>query len=147
MYRISANSFRRNYSFLKKILCTVTFDHSTYRCGNYSRAETICGNTVALKKLLAILNCLSFLDSFKFSPQLSFDLSDLKKLHQIKAFFTPIKMTYGLALKSKIFQYYTLARWDERLIQQVSDVPSIIFLIISCKILCKNYFNLISYFS
>ena len=73
--------------------------------------------------------------------------ADLKKLHQIKAFFATIKMTYGLALKSKIFQYYTLARWDERLIHQVSDVPSIIFLIISCKILCKNYFNLISYFS
>ena len=45
-YRISANSFRGNYSFLNLSLCTVTFDHSTYRCGNYSREETICGNTV-----------------------------------------------------------------------------------------------------
>ena len=43
---ISANSFRGNYSFLNLTLCTVTFDHSTYMCGNYSRAETICGNTV-----------------------------------------------------------------------------------------------------
>ena len=43
MYRISANSFRGNYPFLKKILCTVTFDHSTYRCGKYSREETIQG--------------------------------------------------------------------------------------------------------
>ena len=28
-YRISANSFRGNYSFLNLALCTVTFDHST----------------------------------------------------------------------------------------------------------------------
>ena len=42
-YRISANSFRRNYSFLNLILCTVTFGLSTYRCGNYSREETIQG--------------------------------------------------------------------------------------------------------
>ena len=42
IYRIS----RGNYSFLDLTLCTVTFDHSTYRCGNYSRAETIRGNTV-----------------------------------------------------------------------------------------------------
>ena len=53
-YRISANSFRGNYCFfefnLEKVrtysnltLCTVTFDHSTYRCRNYSREETIQG--------------------------------------------------------------------------------------------------------
>merc|ERR1712086_418114 len=42
-YRISAYSFRGNYSFLNLTLCTVTFDHSTYRCGNYSREETIQG--------------------------------------------------------------------------------------------------------
>ena len=42
-YCISANSLRGNYSFLKLTLCTVTFDHSTYRCGNYSREETIQG--------------------------------------------------------------------------------------------------------
>ena len=45
-YRISANSFRENYSFLNLTLCTVTFGDSTYRCGNYSRGETIRGNTV-----------------------------------------------------------------------------------------------------
>ena len=28
-YRISSNSFLRNYSFLNFALCTVTFDHST----------------------------------------------------------------------------------------------------------------------
>ena len=28
-YRISANSFGGNYSFLNLALCTVTFDHST----------------------------------------------------------------------------------------------------------------------
>ena len=45
-YRISANSFRGNYSFLNLTLCTVTFDHRTYRCGNYSREETIQGRKV-----------------------------------------------------------------------------------------------------
>ena len=40
-------------------------------------------------------------------------------------------------------QYNTLLCWDEQLTDQVSDVPSItIFFIISCKILCKNCFNL-----
>ena len=39
-YRISANSFRGNYSFLNLTLCTVTFGDSTYRCRNYSREET-----------------------------------------------------------------------------------------------------------
>ena len=38
---ISANIFRRNYPFLN-----LNFGHSTYRCGNYSREETIRGNTV-----------------------------------------------------------------------------------------------------
>ena len=42
-YRISAYSFRGNYSFLNLTLCTVTFGNSTYRCGNYSREETIQG--------------------------------------------------------------------------------------------------------
>ena len=42
-YRISANSFRGNYFFLSLTLCTVTFGYSTYRCGNYSREETIQG--------------------------------------------------------------------------------------------------------
>ena len=43
IYRISANSFRGNYSFLNSTLCTVTFHHSTYKCGNYSREESIQG--------------------------------------------------------------------------------------------------------
>ena len=37
IYHISANSFRGNYSFLNLTLCIVTFGHSTYSCGNYSR--------------------------------------------------------------------------------------------------------------
>ena len=37
LYRIFTNSFRGNYSFLSLTLCTVTFDRSTYRCGNYPR--------------------------------------------------------------------------------------------------------------
>ena len=39
-YRISANSFRGNYSFLE------TGVRQVFKGGNYSRAETIRGNTV-----------------------------------------------------------------------------------------------------
>ena len=46
IYRISTYSFRGNYSFLNSTLCNVTLGHSTYRCRNYSRAETIRGNMV-----------------------------------------------------------------------------------------------------
>ena len=46
-YRISANSFRGNYSFLNLVLFTVTFDLyfiNLNSCrGNYSREETIQG--------------------------------------------------------------------------------------------------------
>ena len=49
-YRISANSFRGNYSFLNLALFTVTFDLyfiNLNSCrGNYSREETIRGNTI-----------------------------------------------------------------------------------------------------
>ena len=40
-YRISANSFRGNYSFLNLTLCTVTFGVTVH-----TGAETIRGNTV-----------------------------------------------------------------------------------------------------
>ena len=50
-YRVSANSFCGNYSFLNLTLCTVTFGYSTHRCGNYLREETIRGNTVYYKPL------------------------------------------------------------------------------------------------
>ena len=40
-------------------------------------------------------------------------------------------------LKCDNLQYNMLSRWDEQLIDQASDVPSIIFFIVSCKILCK----------
>ena len=43
--------------------------------------------------------------------------------------------------KSVNLQYDTLGQWAKRLGDQVSDVPSIIFFIISCKILWKNPFN------
>ena len=43
IYHISSYSFRGNYSFLNLTLCTVTLGNSTYRCGNYSREETIQG--------------------------------------------------------------------------------------------------------
>ena len=56
-YLISGNSFRRNYSFWNSTLCTVTFGYSTYRCGNYSREETIQG-----RKLFAEIRYL-FLDN------------------------------------------------------------------------------------
>ena len=59
MYRISANSFRGNYSFLNLTLCTVTFDHSTYRCGNYSREETIQG-----RKLYEEIRCVKSIATY-----------------------------------------------------------------------------------
>ena len=40
----------------------------------------------------------------------------------------------------------SLGRWDKRLVDQASDVPSIFFFIKSCKILCKNPFNLFFHF-
>ena len=58
MYRISANSFRGNYSFLSVALFTVTFDLyfiNLNSCrGNYSREETIQG-----RKLFAEIRYLS----------------------------------------------------------------------------------------
>ena len=54
-YRISANSFCRNYSFLNLTLCSVTFADRTYRCGNYSREETIQG-----RKLFAEVRYMDF---------------------------------------------------------------------------------------
>ena len=51
IYRISANSFRGNYSFLNLTLCTVTFGYSTYRCGNYSRAETMALASCRLRQM------------------------------------------------------------------------------------------------
>ena len=49
-YRISANSFRGNYSFLNLALFTVTFDLyfiNLNSCrGNYSREETIQGRKI-----------------------------------------------------------------------------------------------------
>ena len=59
-YCISANSFRGNYSFFNLTLCTVTFDHSTYRFGNYSREETIQG-----RKLFVEIRYLQYLGMYK----------------------------------------------------------------------------------
>ena len=39
-----------------------------------------------------------------------------------------------------------LGRWDKWIVKQTSDVPNIFFFMISCKILCKNPFNLFFYF-
>ena len=50
-YRISSYSFRGNSSFLN-----LTFGHSTYRCGDYSREETICGNMVCKIYTYVLLN-------------------------------------------------------------------------------------------
>ena len=58
-YRISANSFRGNYSFLNVALFTVTFDlyfiNLNSCSGNYSREETIQG-----RKLFAEIRYLLF---------------------------------------------------------------------------------------
>ena len=50
-------------------------------------------------------------------------------------------------VKSDNLQYDMLVRWDKWLVDKASDVPSIIFFFtISCKIPCKNGFNLFFYF-
>ena len=59
-------------------------------------------------------------------------------LHELFIFFADD--VYLIFLKSDNLQYNTLGWWDDRLIDQASDVSSIIFFIISCKILCKNQF-------
>jgi hypothetical protein len=48
-YRISANSFRGNYSFLNLTYIQV---RKLFKGGNYSRAETIRGNTVDMLERL-----------------------------------------------------------------------------------------------
>ena len=57
-YRISANSFRGNYSFLNLALFTVTFDLyfiNLNSCrGNYSREETIQGRKLIAEIVLAL---------------------------------------------------------------------------------------------
>ena len=58
--------------------------------------------------------------------------------------------TEKLALTTKIGQFTiwyagSLGLWDKGIVNQVSDVPSIIFFMISFKILCKNPFNLFFY--
>ena len=72
IYRISANSFRGNYSFLNLTLFTMTFDLYFIKlnscCGNYSREETIRENTVCyVNRVLLIL--LKILQSSIFFPQ------------------------------------------------------------------------------
>ena len=62
-YRISSYSFRGNYSFLNLTLCTVTLlwpkVRKLFKGWNYSRTETICGNTVLEKSGTESSNCLN----------------------------------------------------------------------------------------
>ena len=66
-YRISANSFRGNYSFLNLALFTVTFDLyfiNLNSCrGNYSREETIQG-----RKLFAEIRYFTAVIDSKLDP-------------------------------------------------------------------------------
>ena len=57
-YRIFANSFCRNYSFLNLDLFTVTF-------GDSSRAETIRGNTVFVSSFLTSYGYIAYLLTHK----------------------------------------------------------------------------------
>merc|ERR1711956_76215 len=66
-YRISANSFRGNYSFLNLTLCNVTFKHSTYRCGNYSREETIQGRKL-FAEIRYMVKCLEIYVRIQSGP-------------------------------------------------------------------------------
>ena len=47
LFAVTKNSFCGNHYFLNLTLFIMTFVHTRYRCGNYSREETICGNTVS----------------------------------------------------------------------------------------------------
>ena len=59
-------------------------------------------------------------------------------------FFTFCEKNWSIGfiyLKSVNLQYNTQNQWDKWLVNQVSDVPSVIFFIKTCKILCQNPFN------
>ena len=64
----------------------------------------------------------------------------LRALLGLTRFGSAARTSRSPDLKSDNLQYNTLVRCDEWLIDQASDVPSIIFFIIPCKILCKNHF-------
>ena len=114
IYRISANSFRGNYSFLNSTLCTVTFDHSTYRCGNYSRVETTRGNTVwILSNFWGVFSCFHgqkryfFKNLFLPQNRLILQFSNLNVLNK------GILMqdwVFRLGLRSYCSDIYTLTR-------------------------------------
>ena len=55
IYRISSYNFRGNYSFLNLVTVHKAKGHSTYKCGNYSREETIQG-----RKLFAEIRYVNF---------------------------------------------------------------------------------------
>ena len=76
-YRISSYSFRGNYSFLNSTLCTVTFGCSTYRCGNYSREETIQG-----RKLYEEIRYADWFFSTNFEIYIQIVLVIKKKMHE-----------------------------------------------------------------
>ena len=98
IFRISSYSFRGNYSLLNLTLCTLTFDNRTYRCGNYSRVETICGNTVTFSMfptlvtnlcLLLYLALLDWLTSlFSSFVLLVYKVTDLNKANFLLYYLT-----------------------------------------------------------
>ena len=59
---------------------------------------------------------------------------DVPLTHIKKAKINDPMMVQTRVLKSDNLQYNTLGRWDDRLIDQASDVPSIIFFIISYRL-------------
>ena len=90
------------------------------------------------------------LNTFFHSPDFQslarvFAIGDIQKLHDLIHKWCPSFCFDICDQKSGNLQYDTLGCWDDRLIDQASDVPSIFF-IISFKILCKNPFNLFFHF-
>ena len=110
MYRISANSFHGNNSFLN-----LTFGHSTYRCGNYSRAETIRGNTVCLFKYFRPVGNFGYQSLIctytwvkviflKFLMNTSLEVSASNTKHRLQPVFLSFKLRDGFMTR---FNYKT----------------------------------------
>ena len=125
-YRMSSYSFRGNYSFLKLALCTVTFGDSTWKCGNYSRLETIRGNRVfnkmwfqevyVMKKKIS-----NFLKTPVFSITLTFINDYVFNVDDIKEFWS-----FGLCWSLLAFiAFLAFATLDESFKQKVAFLAKI----------------------
>ena len=105
---------------------TIFWQRVRFECSQSKRC-------IKMQHFLSFLYLLTPTDEFLFEVE----YYTANNLHPFKIHVI-LTVCYGRNLKSDNLKYNTLGRWDDRLINQASDVPSIIFFIISCKILCKN---------